>query len=336
VRTAGAAVMVFPCWTTALTAQGPLLYELLRVARVSPYPFEWDVRTLFPFFRDAKTQFCCKIQPIHSARPNALTLLAIIAAAILGGIVSCGVAAFALYAKLSSVERWVAFAVGAMLAVVFLDILPHALAEGVDPGSLMKWVLAGMLFFFFLEKLVIWRHSHGDLQPDADGTHSHSHHHGHHHGNDGGRSGLMVLVGDSLHNATDGVVIAAAFLADFNLGIVTSLAIIAHEVPQEVSDFFVLLHSGYTRKKAFIYNMISSLAMVVGGVIAYFALENAQAYVTPVLAFAAASMLYVAVADLIPTLHRKFSINDTFQQMLMIGLGVATVLLTRTLLHAGH
>ena len=216
-----------------------------------------------------------------------------------------------------------------------MNILPHALSEGVDPASLMKWLLAGMLFFFFLEKLVIWRHSHGDLQPGADGEHS-GHHHGHHHGSDGGRSGLMVLVGDSLHNATDGVVIAAAFLADFNLGVVTSLAIIAHEVPQEVSDFFVLLHSGYTRKKAFIYNMISSLAMVVGGVVAYFALESAQAYVTPVLAFAAASMLYVAVADLIPTLHRKFSIRDTLQQMLMIGMGVGTVLLTHTLLHSGH
>ncbi len=235
-------------------------------------------------------------------------------------------------------ERWVAFAVGAMLAVVFLDILPHALSEGVDPGSLMKWVLAGMLFFFFMEKLVIWRHSHGDLQPSAtDGGHDHGHHHhGHHHGNDQGRSGLMILVGDSLHNATDGVVIAAAFLADFKLGVVTSLAIIAHEVPQEVSDFFVLLHSGYSRRKAFVYNMISSLAMVVGGVIAYFALEKAEAYVTPVLAFAAASMLYVAVADLIPTLHRKFSIKDTAYQMLMIGLGVGTVLLTHSLLHAGH
>ena len=267
----------------------------------------------------------------------ALTLLAIITAALLGGVASCGVAAFALYAKLTSIERWVAFAVGAMLAVVFLDILPHALSEGVDPASLMKWVLAGMLFFFFLEKLVIWRHSHGDLQPGTEGEHGdHGHHHGHHHGNDGGRSGLMVLVGDSLHNATDGVVIAAAFLADFYLGVVTSLAIIAHEVPQEVSDFFVLLHSGYTRKKAFIYNMISSLAMVVGGVIAYFALESAQAYVTPVLAFAAASMLYVAVADLIPTLHRKFSIKDTLQQMLMIGMGVGTVLLTHTLLHSEH
>jgi zinc and cadmium transporter len=269
-----------------------------------------------------------------------LTLLAIIVAAVLGGIASCAVAAFALYAKLSSVERWVAFAVGAMLAVVFLDILPHALSDGVQPASLMGWVLGGILFFFFLEKLVIWRHSHGDLTPHVAGADDHGHahhgHHGHHHGHDGGRSGLMVLIGDSLHNATDGVVIAAAFLADFKLGVVTSLAIIAHEVPQEVSDFFVLLHSGYSRKKAFLYNLISSLAMVVGGVGAYFALADAQAYVTPVLAFAAASMLYVAVADLIPTLHRQFSIKDTFQQMFMIGLGVGTVLLTHSLLDGGH
>lgn len=268
-----------------------------------------------------------------------MTLLAIIIAAVFGGIASCAVAAFALYAKLTSIERWVAFAVGAMLAVVFLDILPHALSEGVVPASLMAWVLGGVLFFFFLEKLVIWRHSHGDLTPGgAADDHGHAHHHGHSHGHhhDGGRSGLMVLIGDSLHNATDGVVIAAAFLADFKLGVVTSLAIIAHEVPQEVSDFFVLLHSGYSRGKAFLYNLISSLAMVVGGVVAYFALERAEAYVTPVLAFAAASMLYVAVADLIPTLHRRFSLSDTLQQMVMIGLGVATVTFTHSLLHAGH
>jgi zinc and cadmium transporter len=275
-----------------------------------------------------------------------VTLLAIIIATILGGVASAAVAAIALWAKLASIERWVAFAVGAMLAVVFLDILPHALNDGVVPASLMAWVLGGVLFFFFLEKLVIWRHSHGDLTPPpadgsaaADAHHTHHHHHHHHahgHGNDGGRSGLMVLIGDSLHNATDGVVIAAAFLADFKLGVVTSLAIIAHEIPQEVSDFFVLLHSGYSRGKAFFYNMISSLAMVVGGVIAYFALDQAQAYVTPVLAFAASSMLYVAVADLIPTLHRRFSINDTLQQMLMIGLGVATVVIMHSFLHGGQ
>jgi zinc and cadmium transporter len=277
-----------------------------------------------------------------------MTLLYIIIAALLGGVASCAVAAIALWAKLQSIERWVAFSVGAMLAVVFLDILPHALSDGVVPSSLMAWVLGGMLFFFFLEKLVIWRHSHGDLTPPpadgsaaSDSSHSHHHHHHHHahghgHTHDKGRSGLMVLIGDSLHNATDGVIIAAAFMADFKLGVVTALAVIAHEIPQEVSDFFVLLHSGYSRKKAFLYNMISSSAMVVGGVVAYFALDQAQAYVTPVLAFAASSLLYVAVADLIPTLHRRFSIKDTAQQMIMIGLGVLSVVIMNSFLHSGH
>lgn len=275
-----------------------------------------------------------------------MTLLYIVIAALLGGVASCSVAAIALWANLKSIDKWVAFAVGAMLTVVFLDIIPHALSDGVVPSSLMVWVLGGILFFFFLEKMVIWRHSHGDLTPPpadgsaaSDASHPHHHHHhahGHAHGHDRGRSGMMVLIGDSLHNATDGVVIAAAFLADFKLGVVTAIAVIAHEIPQEVSDFFVLLHSGYSKGKAFLYNVISSMAMVVGGVVAYFALDQAQAYVTPVLAFAASSMLYVAVADLIPTLHRKFSIKDTAQQMFMIGLGVLMVVVMNSFLHAGH
>jgi zinc and cadmium transporter len=275
-----------------------------------------------------------------------MTLLYIVIAALLGGVASCAVAGVALWANLKSIDKWVAFAVGAMLTVVFLDIIPHALSDGVVPSSLMVWVLGGILFFFFLEKMVIWRHSHGDLTPPppdgsaaTDASHPHHHHHHHHahgHAHDRGRSGMMVLIGDSLHNATDGVVIAAAFLADYKLGVVTAVAVIAHEIPQEVSDFFVLLHSGYSKGKAFLYNVISSMAMVVGGVVAYFALDQAQAYVTPVLAFAASSMLYVAVADLIPTLHRKFSIKDTAQQMFMIGLGVLMVVVMNSFLHAGH
>lgn len=274
-----------------------------------------------------------------------MTLFYITIAAVLGGVASVAVAAIALLVRLESIERWVAFAVGAMLSVVFLDLLPHALDSGVVPASLMAWVMGGVLFFFVLEKLVIWRHSHGELtRPPADDAaindeshphHHHVHHHAHGHGHgDRGRSGLMILVGDSLHNATDGVLIAAAFLADTKLGVVTALAVIAHEIPQEVSDFFVLLHSGYSRAKAFLYNLLSSLAMLVGGVAGYVALESAQAYVTPVLAFAAASMLYVAVADLIPTLHRRFSLRETGWQITMIASGIAAVSVAHALLHS--
>jgi zinc and cadmium transporter len=274
-----------------------------------------------------------------------VTLFYITIAAVLGGVASVAVAAIALLVRLESIERWVAFAVGAMLSVVFLDLLPHALDSGVVPASLMAWVMGGVLIFFVLEKLVIWRHSHGELtRPPADDAaindeshphHHHVHHHAHGHGHgDRGRSGLMILVGDSLHNATDGVLIAAAFLADTKLGVVTALAVIAHEIPQEVSDFFVLLHSGYSRAKAFLYNLLSSLAMLVGGVAGYVALESAQAYVTPVLAFAAASMLYVAVADLIPTLHRRFSLRETGWQITMIASGIAAVSVAHALLHS--
>lgn len=274
-----------------------------------------------------------------------MTLFYITIAAVLGGVASVAVAAIALLVRLESIERWVAFAVGAMLSVVFLDLLPHALDSGVVPASLMAWVMGGVLIFFVLEKLVIWRHSHGELtRPPADDAaindeshphHHHVHHHAHGHGHgDRGRSGLMILVGDSLHNATDGVLIAAAFLADTKLGVVTALAVIAHEIPQEVSDFFVLLHSGYSRAKAFLYNLLSSLAMLVGGVAGYVALESAQAYVTPVLAFAAASMLYVAVADLIPTLHRRFSLRETGWQITMIASGIAAVSVAHALLHS--
>ncbi len=282
---------------------------------------------------------------IHSGTAATLTLLYIIFAALLGGLVSVTAAALALAVRLQSIERWVAFAVGAMLAVVFLDLLPHALDEGVVPSSLLAWVFGGIIFFFILEKLVIWRHSHGDLTPPAAGdpgmAHEHHphHHHVHHHAHgEGGfarrRSGLMVLIGDALHNATDGVLIAAAFLADTRLGVVTALAVIAHEIPQEVSDFFVLLHAGYSRARAYLYNVLSSLAMVVGGVLGYFVLEGAQAYVIPALAFAAASMLYVAISDLIPSLHRRFSIRDTLWQIGMIALGIGTVSLANAMLHA--
>jgi zinc transporter ZupT len=129
---------------------------------------------------------------------------------------------------------------------------------------------------------------------------------------------MMIMVGDTFHNFVDGILIAAAFLADKQLGLVTSIAIIAHEVPQEVGDFLVLLHSGYTKRYAFVLNVLSSLAMMVGGVLAYFALQTMQQWIPSLLALAAASMIYVSVADLIPGLHRRPEIRDTLEQAILI------------------
>ena len=242
----------------------------------------------------------------------------IIAASLLGGTLSVAAAAlFALNARGAYLSGLVSYAIGALLGAVFLDILPEAFQLSPNPAGVSGMVLFGILVFFTLEKVLIWRHCHHE-HCEAHEPHEHS-------ANDGGRSGTMIIVGDTFHNFIDGVIIAAAFMVDMHLGVVTSLAIIAHEIPQEVGDFAVLLHSGYSKLRAFQLNLISSFATLVGGVLAYAALQDMQSLVPYLLALAAASMIYVAVADLIPGLHKRTQMRDTVQQVVLILLGVATV-----------
>ena len=245
------------------------------------------------------------------------TLAWISGAAIAGGVISVAIAAlFALSAPSSWVPALVSFAVGALLGAVFLEILPHAIGAAGSLQGLFGTVLAGILGFFVLEKLVLWRHCHiedceaHDYHADPD---------------DRGRSGLMIIIGDAFHNFVDGILIAAAFLQSTELGIVTAAAIIAHEIPQEIGDFVILLHSGYGKAAALALNLLSSLAMLVGALLAYFALQAAQEWTGTVLALAAASMIYVAVADLIPGLHRRPELHATAQQVALIGLGVGLI-----------
>ncbi len=251
----------------------------------------------------------------------------IIGASILGGALS--VLCAALFALNSGMQRYigamVSYAIGAMLGAVFLDILPEAIKLTPNVAALSATVLFGILLFFVLEKLVLWRHCHHE---ECEGHELIATEHTHDHG----RSGLMILVGDTFHNFVDGVIIAAAFLTDIHLGIVTGMAIIAHEIPQEVGDFAILLHSGYGRKKALYMNLVSSFASVAGGVMGYFTLQTMVSWVPAMLALAAASLLYVAVADLIPGLHKRAQLRDTVQQVGLIGLGVGTVALTIALI----
>jgi zinc and cadmium transporter len=139
----------------------------------------------------------------------------------------------------------------------------------------------------------------------------------------------MIMVGDTIHNFVDGVLIAAAFMADTGLGIVTALAIIAHEIPQEVGDFVILLHSGFSKAKAFAFNLVSSIATLLGGLLAYYALRSMQDWVPTLLGLAAASMIYVAVADLIPGLHRRPELRATLEQVVLICLGIGSIALVR-------
>ena len=242
-----------------------------------------------------------------------------------GGLLSIVVASATLSLRDTWINKFVAFAVGALLGAVFLEVLPSALATGKPAPEILATVLGGIVLFFLLEKVVIWRHSH---------------HHGHgeelahpdRHAHDHRRSGWMILIGDTFHNFCDGVVIAAAFLVDFRLGVVTSIAIIAHEVPQEVGDFLVLLHSGFTRRQALLFNVVSSLGSVAGGLIGYWALATVEQWVPYALALAAASMMYVAVADLIPGLQRRAKVGDTLLQLLLLGLGIGGIVLVHHLL----
>jgi zinc and cadmium transporter len=260
------------------------------------------------------------------------TLVVILIACLAGGLLSVLLAAIVAYtARPSWISTLISFAVGTLLGAVFLELIPHIFEKTGDVQTSAMTILAGILAFFILEKLVLWRHSHEDPFEEQAAGHGHSHSA---HVHDHGRSGLMITVGDTFHNFVDGIIIAAAFMADFNLGLITALAILAHEIPQEIGDFVILLHSGYTRRKALMLNVISSLATVVGALIAWFALQPLQQWVPSLLCLAAASMIYVAVADLIPGLHKRAELSATVQQVLLIAAGVGVIGLLHVLL--GH
>ena len=263
------------------------------------------------------------------------TLAWIIASGLLGGAVSVVAASLvAFQARPAAIPVLVSYSVGALLGAAFLGVLPEAFERVGSPTTVGASVLGGLLFFFVLEKLVLWRHHHapqwGEEPREGEAAHEHGGH-SHHHGS---RGGTMIMIGDTFHNFVDGVLIAAAFLADLHLGVVTALAILAHEVPSEVGDFIVLLHSGYSRRQAMIVNLVSGAAMIVGGVLGYATLQAAQALIPSLLGFVAASMIYVAVADLIPGLHRRIDLRTTLQQVALIGLGIGTIAPLRSFI--GH
>ena len=253
----------------------------------------------------------------------------IVVASLAGGVVSVCAAAFALFLRAAWISTLVSFAIGALLGAAFLEVIPHAFEHG-EPHTVAMSILGGILVFFLLEKLLLWRHSHDEHEVAIE------HGHGHDHGQDHGRSGALIVVGDTIHNFLDGILIAAAFLQSTQLGIITALAIVAHEIPQEVGDFLILLNSGYSKARAFVLNMLSSCATLVGGVLGYYTLQVVEGWTPVLLGIVAASMIYVAVADLIPGLHRRPELRATLSQTVLIGLGIGCIALTRALLGGLH
>ena len=240
------------------------------------------------------------------------TLLSVLGLTLLGGLGGLLVASSILLikepARTKLIPWLVSYAVGALLGASMLEILPKAL-EQLPATDVFPTLLLGILLFFVLEKLVLWRHCH---------THDCEVHDG---------AVLPVLVGDGFHNFVDGAVIAAAAMTSLPLGISTAVAVTAHEIPQEVGDFAILLHAGYSRSKALMLNVLSALASIVGALAAYFAFDRVPALLPYFLSLSAASFLYVAMADLIPGLHRGRTDASSLRQILLIGAGVATMLL---------
>ncbi|MDQ2778456.1 MAG: ZIP family metal transporter [Pseudomonadota bacterium] len=249
-----------------------------------------------------------------------MTLLYIITATMVGGVLSVLIAASLTLSVLSRlVKNLVSLSAGVLLGTALLHVLPEAFESGAPPQALFTTLLIGILFFWLLEKTELYRHDH---HHEGDGHH----HHHHYDAQQAGRGGLSVLVGDTVHNFCDGVIIAAAFLADTSLGFVTALAILMHEIPQEAGDYIVLLNAGFSRKRALMFNAFSGMSAVVGGMTGYFLVGPWQRLMPYLLVVASSSFVYVSVADLLPQLQRRLPWKETVAQVAWLMAGLAIVL----------
>ncbi|WP_116521249.1 ZIP family metal transporter [Achromobacter insuavis] len=260
-----------------------------------------------------------------------MLLLWVLLATVTGGLIAVLVASWLAYKVFAHyLHHMVSLSVGVLLSVALLHLLPEAFESGVaDAHVLFGLMLASLIGFFVLEKIALLRHSH---HHEGDGHH---HHHGHDR-HEAGRGGVLILVGSSLHNLCDGVLVAAAFLTDPLLGVLTAASIIVHEVPHKLGDFVVLLNAGLARRRAFALILFTSLCSALGGIIGYFVLQQAQDWVPYVLVVAASSFLYISVADLMPQMHERVSLADAVPQLLLVGVGVVLIYSVTTLMHHGH
>ncbi|WP_239253353.1 ZIP family metal transporter [Candidatus Nitrotoga sp. M5] len=245
-----------------------------------------------------------------------MILLSIILATLVGGVVSVLLAATLSLSMLARfADKMVAYSVGVMLAFSLTEMLPEAIELGLDMEQAGWILLGGLAGFFLLEKAALWRHDHSATNGQV------SNH----------PQVAMIIVGDSLHNFVDGILIAAAFLADPKLGWVTALAILVHEIPQEISDFMIMLGAGVPKFRALALNALSGVAMTLGGVLGWLALGHLQIAIPYMLILVSASFIYISVADLVPQLHRQYKPHDTLTQFMLMLLGAGTAKLAHLL-----
>ncbi len=195
----------------------------------------------------------------------------------------------------------VAFASGALLGGAFLDLLPESLALGSE--EVFIFVLLGIMLFFVIEKFLRWRHCH---EGKCD-IHAFTY---------------LNLIGDGIHNWIDGMIIAASFLTSIELGIVATFAIAAHEIPQEIGDFGILVYGGFKKTKALFYNFASAITAIIGAVFAYYLIQYTGYFSTLLLPFAAGGFVYIAATDLLPEMHKREKMKDSIVQLIFLSLGI--------------
>lgn len=207
----------------------------------------------------------------------------------------------------------VSFAAGVMLSAAFLDLMPEAMSVQ-EPQNVLAFVLAGIVSFFFMERFLLWHHHHDECHHSKPAS-------------------FLVLFGDAIHNFVDGVAIASAFIADFSLGVSTTIAIAFHEIPQEVADFGVLVESGMKKSKALLYNFYSALTSVLGGIVGYYFLSSFKNYEYIFLGFGAGMFIYIACSDLIPEMHKDSHKFDGWLQSIPFVLGLLLIVILGIFIH---
>lgn len=278
-----------------------------------------------------------------------MTLLAILLGTVLAGVGSVWLAAALGLGVLGRyTQHMLSLAAGALLSTAFMHLLPEAFESGVEPHELFTLLLVGVVFFFLLDKAELWHHGHehhqphGHEHPHGHQQHAHAsahehaghehHHHGHTHSLRSG--GWAVLAGDSVHAFGDGLMIAAAFMADMHLGVAAALAVLAHEVPHHMGDLMVLRETSGTRRAALVKVSLAGTVTALGGVVGYVLVKELADYQPYFLTVASSSFIYVALADLIPQLQKKLALRETLAQIAWLVVGIVLVTQVGGLIHA--
>lgn len=237
--------------------------------------------------------------------------------ALVGGLILLSHRKFAL-----KVSHFLAsFAAGILLGTAFFDLLPEAVHEGEKTGvDVFPWALFGIVLFFLLERFIHWFHHHEEFHKDEES-----------------KSILpLIIVGDTMHNFIDGVVIAATFMVNIPLGIVTSISVFAHEIPQEIGDFGLMLHKGLSRGKIILVNILSAGVAFLGAIITYLLGNMLEAYIPALLAVTAGFFIYIASSDLIPEIHHEKRKGFAFIESLLLIVGVVVMAVSVSLLEYGQ